>query len=594
MSDHPVDIERVFDLAGAVCNEKASQDDLAELDSIVATNGTLRRCYWAYCWIHITLEMDGRLHHVLNRVRERGDSDESHLTPWETDTLRDMATSLAPASNPPATPVFSGLFHNTFAYFSDGIPFAYLLATVITGLGLLMAALTYVPQVEQLAEQTHWNTERPAAFSQKPGRQMVGRVTGTVDCRWGEADQQAVDGDGFSLGQGFSLTSGVLEITYNTGAKVILQGPAKYEVESRNGGFMSLGKLTGRVEKPMATGFAIRTPTAVVTDLGTEFGVEVDNQGITTSHVFRGRVQVQTVNGTGKAHGAGCVLRENESVRVDRHQGNPKIIAIPEGKSAAFIREIPRQTIRNLDLVDIVAGGNGFSSRRNAGIDPASGHVIDSLRINKPGLTSDAQYHRVRELPFVDGVFIPDGSKEKMVVDSAGHVFDGFQGAGKLALEHIWAGGSIPDPANEHPTVAGGIDYSSMGHGLLFLHANCGITFDLDAIRKANPGSKLLRFQADAANTAPAEAPGIADIWVLVDGKPRFQRWQINNASGVFRILIPLAENNRFLTLVATDGGNGVSHDWIIFGDARLELLGEDNSSASPQSTAIPNPSVGK
>jgi hypothetical protein len=62
----------------------------------------------------------------------------------------------------------------------------------------------------------------------------------------------------------------------------------------------------------------------------------------------------------------------------------------------------------------------------------------------------------------------------------------------------------------------------------------------------------------------------------------------------VFRILIPLAENNRFLTLVATDGGNGVSHDWIIFGDARLELLGEDNSSASPQSTAIPNPSVGK
>ena len=34
-----------------------------------------------------------------------------------------------------------------------------------------------------------------------------------------------------------------MEITYDTGAKVILQGPATYEVDSTNGGFLSLGKL---------------------------------------------------------------------------------------------------------------------------------------------------------------------------------------------------------------------------------------------------------------------------------------------------------------------------------------------------------------
>ena len=39
-----------------------------------------------------------------------------------------------------------------------------------------------------------------------------------------------------------------MEITYNTGAKVILQGPVTYEVES-NGGYLSLGKLTGKLEK---------------------------------------------------------------------------------------------------------------------------------------------------------------------------------------------------------------------------------------------------------------------------------------------------------------------------------------------------------
>ena len=39
-----------------------------------------------------------------------------------------------------------------------------------------------------------------------------------------------------------------MEITYDTGAKVILQGPVTYEVES-DGGYLSVGKLTARLEK---------------------------------------------------------------------------------------------------------------------------------------------------------------------------------------------------------------------------------------------------------------------------------------------------------------------------------------------------------
>ena len=40
-----------------------------------------------------------------------------------------------------------------------------------------------------------------------------------------------------------------MEITYNVGATVILQGPATYEVESKDGGYLSRGKLTAKVEK---------------------------------------------------------------------------------------------------------------------------------------------------------------------------------------------------------------------------------------------------------------------------------------------------------------------------------------------------------
>jgi hypothetical protein len=116
-----------------------------------------------------------------------------------------------------------------------------------------------------------------------------------------------------------------MEITYDTGAKIVLQGPATYQVESATGGYLAVGKLTAKLEKkgndecgmmndelPAAQNgtehstlstrhlFAVRTPTVTVTDLGTEFGVEVgkDFSGV---HVFTGTVELSTRPGNGKA-----------------------------------------------------------------------------------------------------------------------------------------------------------------------------------------------------------------------------------------------------------------------------------------------------
>jgi hypothetical protein len=119
---------------------------------------------------------------------------------------------------------------------------------------------------------------------------------------------------------------------------------------------------------------------------------------------------------------------------------------------------------------------------------------------------------------------------------------------------------------------------------LILLHASTGITFDLEAIRRAHPGARILRFRAAVANTETAELNDRADIWVLVDGKPRFQRREINGRSGVLWVSVPIGIKERFLTLATTDGGDGISHDWIIFGDPRLELrtveMSEQNDAA--------------
>ena len=325
----------------------------------------------------------------------------------------------------------------------------------------------------------------------------------------------------------------------------------------------------------------IRTPTATITDLGTEFGVEVSKEGNTISHVFRGLVRLQVVAAEGKPVGVARVLHENESAQVEGPSGDRTIVVVPQAKPAAFVREIPQKTIKTFDLVDVVAGGNGFSGRRGRGIDPTTGLVVDARPMRR-GLTGDHQYHRVRSLPFVDGVFIPDGGDGPVQVDSGGHTFEAFHKTSNETVGQVWAGPVVsvaPDPPDVVPTDLDGVDYASPGHGLLFLHANKGVTFDLEAIRQANRGCKLVRFRAVAGNREEVSRQGeyvCADIWVLVDGQVRFQRRAINSTWGVFQIAIPIGEQARFLTLAATDGDNGIRWDWIMFGDPRLEIVGRE------------------
>ena len=58
-----------------------------------------------------------------------------------------------------------------------------------------------------------------------PCVRLVGRVTGLVNCQWVDTKTEVFDRDAVALDQEFALVSGLLEITYDSGAKVILQGP---------------------------------------------------------------------------------------------------------------------------------------------------------------------------------------------------------------------------------------------------------------------------------------------------------------------------------------------------------------------------------
>lgn len=302
------DTTELWTLAEAACSGSVAEEQRERLNALLAGDDDAMLFYSTYLRMHGTL---------LWHCRD--------ATVRPTTSLPSPPAVLPPIAATPVPRLPSTIFQTTLNHLSSGWPMAYLLATVIVGIGIAVMAIVRVPQPIEIVEKSRPAVEQQRIPAQKA--EIVGRITGMVDCKWKDLESASTHNAEVSLGQTIALASGLMEITYDTGAKVLLQGPAEYEIESRNGGFMSVGKLTGKVTTASARGLAIRTPTAIVTDLGTEFGVEVDRRGNTTSHVFRGSVSLQPVGADKEAKVGDTILRVNESACVESMaSGSPRVV----------------------------------------------------------------------------------------------------------------------------------------------------------------------------------------------------------------------------------------------------------------------------
>lgn len=511
MSDPAVNLDRLFELVATVCDEDATRDEIVELNSIMLADREACRRYQRYCRMHSALRVELRAHQAAQAVcRQIGiapvvaEADEAHVT---------TAMRPAPAFTAPFLPT---ALHGTTTFFSSGWPAAYLAATVICGIGILVGSLVHVSRPVNIARHAPSVAADNAVLESQP--MAVGRITGMADCRFDRATGTPGTKTQVFVGDKLILSAGLLEITYDKGAKVILQGPVTYEVESAVGGFLSLGKLTARLESrsrlPSGTVsaesrpaggtylFVVRTPTATVTDLGTEFGVEVSKEGATTSHVFRGSVRLQ-VPASGANQGSGnIVLHENESVRTEKVAGRSSSSVVIRRVSVlpqTFIRRVT-PAAKVIDLLDIVAGGDGFGRHRERGIDPATG-MEDGLFVAARH-DGDGRYRPVPLQKLIDGVFIPDGRRQPITLDSAGHTFDGFRPTSGASYGLIWARAVEPPADSEMRAdrywvyrLGRGEQFAPHRRGLLCMHTNAGITFNLEAMRELHPGSRPARFR---------------------------------------------------------------------------------------------------
>lgn len=225
--------------------------------------------------------------------------------------------------------------------------------------------------------------------------------------------------------------------------------------------------------------------------------------------------------------------------------------------------ELSRRSGRYIHLADIVGGGNGRGTGKPGdGIDPLTGKPQTARRGFLEGVKPN-QFVK-STIPFVDGLVIPDASDEGTPVSSTG-----------LRIKGVpKTSGQVSDAPRFGPvhsqfsTVLGNIDYAANGHSLLSLHANCGITFDLAALRTAGTPAEF-KFTTVVGYFGETPKAG-AGFGVYLDGVLQQGRDAIGREDGPIAIEVPVSPDQRFLTLIATDAGNGIGHDQICFADAWL------------------------
>jgi hypothetical protein len=261
-------------------------------------------------------------------------------------------------------------------------------------------------------------------------------------------------------------------------------------------------------------------------------------------------------------------LLVNANNAVQRDPLTDTLTAIP-CRPLHFYRELhPREL--SLDVADLVAGGNGRGSGFADGIDPRSGELVSLPSIG--GILSDGQYHRVKQAPVIDGVFIP---RDDQVITSQGHHFT-FPPTSGNAYDIIRRGGiktTYDHPMKQIPAIFDGIDYENPDHSVLGMHTNCGFTIDLVALARNHPGMFAERFTARVANfkeALPIEC--FADFWVIIDGIMVKHFRDMTPRKAAESIDVPLPVGSRFLTLVSTDSNKNNRLDCVNVGDPVLHL----------------------
>jgi len=392
----------------------------------------------------------------------------------------------------------------------------------------------------------------------------VATLTNGLNARWVGAPVSMEFGARLTTGSDlWMLQEGIAELTFDNGSRVVMEAPCEFSILTSDQILLNYGRLYAAVPKG-AIGFTVNTPSARIIDLGTEFGIHAETGGDTSLHVIKGKT---TLIAGQKMKKISMEVASNTAKRVS--SANRQIVDIPYNETL-FARQVDgrRRFVwrgENLNLASIVAGRDGFQEVGSlSGLNPTNGKYTSSV-IGKDR-EANPTYNRVADSAFIDGVFVPDGGSGPIQITSLGHTFDCPDTFGIFTHEIAAYKGDIKDQATTiPPVIIHGQTFPN--ESIVLLHSNIGVTFDLQAIRQSLPNLELKSFKAwggltEALAYLKKDRPDI-DFWVLVDGQIKYERKMLQIEDGPVSFEIELHPQNRFLTLIVTEGVRGADNNRI-------------------------------
>lgn len=409
----------------------------------------------------------------------------------------------------------------------------------------------------------------------------VATVQDSINAGWADTSLSVRNGTRLKTGSELLLLrEGLVKLVFDNATTVVLEGPAEFQILTNDHVKLNYGRIYAIVP-PQAYGFQITTPDAKIIDLGTEFGVQQDMYGNTELHVISGKTSL--VSGA-RGNRINVYVEGGGAKRLDASIGQIKEIACDRELFARHIdsqRNLVWRGQNTLDLADIAGMGNGLGSgKTSVVIHPRKGYTKD----REYGFIRPRGFLPIAENPYVDGVFVPNNEDPELTISTHGDIFkDVPQTSGVFSIDLVVnpAPGFFAGNSRSGTIVFDGQRYGHGGKPCISMHANIGLTFDLDAIRKSY--RRNIRHFTSQIGIADLNEPTPcnADFWVLVDGQVRYSLRQYKEKGVLNDVTVEIRETDRFLTLITTDGGDPDNldqgkpanmSDWCVFVEPVLML----------------------
>jgi len=201
--------------------------------------------------------------------------------------------------------------------------------------------------------------------------ETVAEVMANAAVEWKTAGLE--EGDIIDTGM-LELSNGYSQIRLKSGVELMLEAPLRMYIDNEKEVTLHHGKLMAVVPED-AKGFTVMTHNAEVIDIGTEFGVQVDQAGLTVVHVLKGAVKARSL-----AEDTYYDLGANEALSIRTGETPQKVASEPD----TFLTSLPEVSSRVPQYLHWTFDESGeVAICRGTGID---GTFYDGrLRANKAG-----------------------------------------------------------------------------------------------------------------------------------------------------------------------------------------------------------------